>query len=270
VRPAESAARHRVLGPHLPDHHDAVACASGVHASAPTTSAPAHGKSTTVNLSLASAIGLAGALLAFVSTLPQAAKLMRMRSAAGVSVAALANSTISGLAWTAFGVLEHDAWVALTALVAVPATAAAAGLAWFRGGSRERLWMPCAWALTLLTAIAVSTWTGTGPLTLMLGCSISLLVAPAAATAWRSPDISAVAASAWLLMLVEALLTGAYGALAGIDANLLYAAVASLGSLAVLTRLAIPTHVHARLFPHPVVVTDLPAPYAQETFELAS
>ena len=69
-----------------------------------------------MNLSLASAVGLAGALLAFATTLPQAAKLMRLRSAAGVSVAALANSTVSGLAWTAFGVLEHDAWVALTAV----------------------------------------------------------------------------------------------------------------------------------------------------------
>ena len=85
-----------------------------------------------MNISLASAVGLAGALLAFACTLPQAAKLTRMHTAAGVSVAALANSTISGLAWTAFGVLEHDTWVALTAIVAVPATAAAAGLAWFR------------------------------------------------------------------------------------------------------------------------------------------
>jgi uncharacterized protein with PQ loop repeat len=217
----------------------------------------AHGKSTTVNLSLASAIGLAGALLAFASTLPQAAKLVRMRSAAGVSVAALTNSTISGLAWTAFGLLEHDAWVAVTAIVAVPATAAAAGLAWFRGGSRDRLWMPFAWSLALVVAISASTWTGTGPLTLLLGCSISLLVAPAAITAWRSPDVSAVAASAWLMMLLEALLTGAYGALAGIDANLLYAAVAITGSVVILGRIALPTRMHARLF-------------APESFQLAS
>jgi uncharacterized protein with PQ loop repeat len=231
---------------------------------------PAHGKSTTVNLSLASAVGLAGALLAFLSTLPQAAKLMRTYSASGVSVAALANSTVSGLAWTAFGVLEQDAWVAVTALVAVPATAAAAGLAWARGGSRDRLWMPVAWALTLIVAVSASTWTGLGPLTLLLGGSISLLVTPAAVTAWRSPDVSAVAASAWLLMLAEALLTGAYGVLADIDANMLYAAVASAGSFAILARIAIPTRVHARLFPHPAVVTELPDPYVQQTFELAS
>lgn len=217
-----------------------------------------------MNLSLASAIGLAGALLAFATTLPQAAKLLRTHSAAGVSVAALTNSTISGLAWTAFGMLEHDAWVAVTAIVAVPATAAAAGLAWFRGGARDRLWMPFAWSLMLVVAITASSWIGTGPLTLLLGCSISLLVAPAAITAWRSPDVSAVAASAWLIMLLEALLTGAYGALAGIDANLLYAAVAITGSVAILTRIALPTRMHARLFPAAV------EPFGRETFQLAS
>lgn len=217
-----------------------------------------------MNLSLASAIGLAGALLAFATTLPQAAKLLRTHSAAGVSVAALTNSTISGLAWTAFGMLEHDAWVAVTAIVAVPATAAAAGLAWFRGGARDRLWMPFAWSLMLVVAITASSWIGTGPLTLLLGCSISLLVAPAAITAWRSPDVSAVAASAWLMMLLEALLTGAYGALAGIDANLLYAAVAITGSVAILTRIALPTRMHARLFPAAV------EPFGRETFQLAS
>ncbi len=223
-----------------------------------------------MNISLASAVGLAGALLAFACTLPQAAKLTRMHTAAGVSVAALANSTISGLAWTAFGVLEHDTWVALTAIVAVPATAAAAGLAWFRGGSRERLWMPFAWSLALVVAISASTWTGTGPLTLLLGCSISLLVTPAAVTAWRSPDVSAIAASAWLMMLAEALLTGVYGVLAGIDANMLYAAVAITGSIAILTRIALPSHVHARLFPHPTGSADLPEPFARESFQLAS
>ena len=223
-----------------------------------------------MNLSLASAVGLAGALLAFTSTLPQAAKLRRLHSAAGVSVAALANSTISGLAWTAFGVLEHDAWVAVTAVVAVPATAAAAGLAWFRGGSRDRLWMPFAWALTLVVAISMSTWTGVGPLTLLLGCSISLLVAPAAVTAWRSADVSAVAASAWLMMLVEALLTGMYGALAGIGANLLYAAVAITGCVIILSRIALPTGMHARLFPPTAAVAELPEPLVRETFQLAS
>jgi uncharacterized protein with PQ loop repeat len=221
-----------------------------------------------VNISLASAVGLAGALLAFACTVPQAAKLLRMTSASGVSVAALANSTVSGLAWTAFGVLEHDTWVALTAIVAVPATAAAAALAWFRGGSRDRLWMPAVWASTLVVVMAASSWIGTGPVTLLLGGSIALLVTPAAIPAWRSHDVSAVATSAWLLMLVEALITGVYGALADIDANMLYAVVAATGSLAILFRVALPPHVHARLIPP--TATDHPDPIERESFQLQS
>lgn len=223
-----------------------------------------------MNLSLATAVGLAGALFAFACTVPQAAKLMRMGSAAGVSVAALANSTISGLAWTTFGVVERDVWVALPALLTVPTTAAAMGLAWIRGGSPERLWLPVAWAVTLVAAAASSPWVGSDPITVVLGCSIALMVTPAAITAWRSHDVSALAASAWLLLLGEALLAGAYGALADIDANLLYAVVGTAGSVAVLTRLALPTHVHARLVPHPTAIAQQPEPVARESFELAS
>lgn len=222
-----------------------------------------------MNLSLATAIGLAGALLAFASTLPQAAKLVRLRAAAGVSIAALANSTTSGLAWTAFGVAERDVWVALPALLTVPATAAAMGIAWFRGGSRDRLWLPLVWALALVAAAASSAWVGHGPLTVVLGGSIALMVAPAAITAWRSHDVSALAASAWILLIAEALLAGAYGALAGIDANLLYAVVAIAGSVAVLTRIALPPHLHARLVPLPAPVVERPEPLGRDSFELA-
>ena len=48
-------------------------------------------------------------------------------------------------------------------------------------------------------------------------------------------------------MIVDALLAGAYGVLADVNANLIYAAVATIGSLAILLRIGIPAHVHARL-----------------------
>jgi uncharacterized protein with PQ loop repeat len=227
-----------------------------------------------VNLTLATAVGLAGALLAFACTVPQAARLMRMRTAAGVSVAALASSTSSGLAWTVFGVVRHDVWIALPALLALPATAAALVLAWLRGGSRDRLWLPVAWAITLLVVGASSAWVGDGPITVVLGCSIALMVTPAAVTAWRSPDVSALAPSAWLLLVVDGLIAGAYGVLAGVEANLLYAAVAIVGAVAVLIRIALPAHVHARLVPTVVdlgePLADLGEPLARERYELAS
>lgn len=204
-----------------------------------------------MNLTLATLVGLAGTLLAAGYTVPQFRKLRRMSTAAGVSVAALASSTISGVAWTVFGVLEHDVWIALPAAVAVPATAGALVLAWLRGGSRERLWLPAVWATTVSLAGLSALWVGPAPATVALGFSVALLVTPAALTAWRSPDVSAIAVSAWALLILDALLAGAYGVLADVDANLIYAAVATIGSLAVLVRISIPAHVHARLVPLP-------------------
>jgi uncharacterized protein with PQ loop repeat len=200
-----------------------------------------------VTITLATLVGLAGTLLAAGYTVPQFRKLRRMRSAAGVSVAALANSTVSGVAWTVFGVLEHEVWVALPAAVAVPATAGAVVLAWFRGGSRDRLWVTGVWTVVVTLAGLSALWVGPGPATVVLGGSVALLVTPAALTAWRSHDVTAIAASAWALMILDALLAGAYGVLADVDANLIYAVVATTGSLVILLRIGIPAHVHARL-----------------------
>jgi uncharacterized protein with PQ loop repeat len=204
-----------------------------------------------VTITLATAVGLAGTILAFAYTVPQLRKLIRLRSAAGVSVASLANSTISGVAWTAYGVVEHEIWVTLPAFFALPATAGALVLAWFRGGSRDRLWLPVAWLATITTATALVPVVGALPITVLLGCSVALMIAPAAITAWRSHDVSAIAASAWAMLIVDAVLAGAYGLMADVDANLLYAAVATTGSLVILARVGMPAHVHARLVPLP-------------------
>lgn len=218
-----------------------VACAS--HAAAVVC---VQNRKQPVNISLATVVGLAGTLLAFAYTVPQMRKLARTETAAGVSVAALANSTVSGTAWTIYGVVEHEVWVILPALLSLPGTAGALVLAWARGGNRDRLWLPVAWAGTIAALTALVPLLGSRPIIVALGCSITLMVAPAAATAWRSPDVSAVAASAWAMLIVDAMLAGAYGVLADIDANLIYALVATSGAALILARLAVPPHVHAR------------------------
>lgn len=210
-----------------------------------------------MSLTLAGAVGLVGTLLAFGYTVPQLQKLRRMGTATGVSIAALASSTVSGVAWTVFGVVERDPWIALPAAVSVPATVGALVLAWTRGGSRERLWVPAAWAVVVVLAGASTSWLGPTVATVVLGCSVALLVTPAALTAWRSPDVAAIAASGWVVLILDALLAGAYGVLADVDANLIYAAVATVGSLAVLLRIAVPGHVHARLVGLPAVGPDV-------------
>lgn len=204
-----------------------------------------------MNITIATVLGLAATLLAFACTVPQLAKLMRGRSAAGISVAALANSTISGIAWTVFGLAEGEVWVALPAFVALPATAGALVLAWRDGGSRARMWLPVVWLAVILTAAAVVPLAGMVPITVVLGCSVALLITPAAITAWRSHDVSGIAASGWVILVFDALLCGAYGVIAGVDANVLYAITATVGAVAILTRISLPAHVHARIVPLP-------------------
>ncbi len=200
-------------------------------------------------MDLSTVIGASSVVFAFACTVPQLLKLRRVRTAAGVSIAALANSTISGAAWTTYGIAHHAVWVALPSLVGIPATAAAVVIAWRRGAARSRLWLPVAWAAVLGTAAAAGPWVGSTPLTVALGFSIALMIAPAAITAWRSHDVSALAANAWGLLIADALLAGTYGYVAHVAANLLYATVATAGSLLILTRLAIPTYVHELLVP---------------------
>lgn len=204
-----------------------------------------------MNVSLATAIGLAGSILAFAYTVPQMRKLASTESAAGVSVAALANSTISGTAWTIFGVAEHQVWVVLPAALSLPGTLGALALAWRRGGDRDRLWLPVLWAAVIVVVTALVPLVGSGPIVVVLGCSVALLVGPAAVTAWRSHDVSAIAASAWAMLIVDAAVAGAYGLLADVAANVIFALVAATGAVLILTRLAVPPHVHARLVPLP-------------------
>ena len=209
-------------------------------------------------MDISTVVGASSVVFAFACTVPQLLKLRRVSGAAGVSIASLANSTISGAAWTTYGVAHQEVWVALPSLVGMPATAAALVIAWRRGAARTRLWLPVAWAAVLATTAVAGPWVGSTPLTVALGFSIALMIIPAAITAWRSHDVSALAANAWGMLIADALLAGTYGYVADVAANLLYAAVAVTGSLVILTRLAIPAYVHQLLVPHPPVHADLP------------
>jgi uncharacterized protein with PQ loop repeat len=191
-----------------------------------------------LSLSLSSLIGAVGTVLAFLTVVPQARKLQQTTSAAGVSIAGLANSIVSGFGWTYFGLVQHDIWVALPAAVTVPPAMYASLRAYGGGGNRERLWLPLLWAAVVATSAVSGRWLGDGPLTLTLGFSIAFMIGPAAWTVWTSADLTAVSKSAWYWLIAEAGLTGTYGYLAKVDANLLYAAVAIAGSLFILGRVA--------------------------------
>lgn len=213
-------------------------------------------------MNFAALIGAVSVLFAFICTIPQLVKLRGLDTAAGISVAALANSTVSGIAWTAYAVQRHELWVGLSAVVGLPATIATLVIAWRRGASRSRMWMPVAWTVLLAAAAGASRWVGSAPLTALLGFSIALMIVPAAVTAWRSHDVSALAANAWVLLITDALIAGTYGVAAHVTANVLYAAVAIAGSVAILVRLALPAHVHVKIVP--AVARELPCPVAEQ------
>ena len=191
-----------------------------------------------MHLSPASWIGLLGTVLAFLSVVPQAHKLRGSVSAAGVSIAGLANAAVSGLGWTYFGFVRHDVWVALPAAVTVPPAIYAGLHAARRGGDRQRLWLPVAWAGVLVAAALSAQWLGEAPLSMVLGFSIVFMVGPAAWTVWTSSDVSAISRSAWYWLMAEATATGTYGVVAQVGANLLYAAVAITGAVLIVARVA--------------------------------
>jgi uncharacterized protein with PQ loop repeat len=185
---------------------------------------------------LTAVAGALTALLALAFGLPQYLHVRRTRSVAGISLPSIANSLVSTSAWLAYGVWLGDVWVTLTSLVGLPALGAAGWVALRHGASRSGMWVPAVWAGILGAAVLVTPVLPTAFAT-VLGASVLWYVTPAALTAWRSSDISGIAAGTWLLLLADGAVAGLYGVLADVPAYLVYAATAALGALAVLARL---------------------------------
>jgi uncharacterized protein with PQ loop repeat len=189
---------------------------------------------------LAAVVGLASVVFAVACVLPQLLRLRKTGAADGVSLPAMANSFVSGVAWTAFGLGLHDPWVTVTSLAGLPPLAVSLVLGWRAGAVRSGLWVPALWAAVLTVVAVLAPLSGPRPLTALLGCSIAWMVVPATVTAWRSTDVSGIAPTSWMLLAADGLVGGAYGLVAGIAANVVYACVAGAGAVAVLGRLAWP------------------------------
>jgi uncharacterized protein with PQ loop repeat len=185
---------------------------------------------------LTAVTGALTALLALSFGVPQFLHVRRTRSVAGISLPSITNSLVSTTAWLAYGVWLGDVWVTVTSIVGLPALAAAGWVALRHGASRRGMWVPALWSATLLLALLVTPVLPTAFAT-VLGASVLWYVTPAALTAWRSADVSGIAAGTWLLLLADGLVAGAYGVLADVPAYLVYAVTAALGAMAVLARL---------------------------------
>jgi uncharacterized protein with PQ loop repeat len=199
-------------------------------------------------LSVTDLLGVASVVIAFWFAVPQLVRLRRTGSAAGLSVESLANSTVSLVAWTGYGVAHASGWVVASSLVGLPAIVATLGIA-VRGGLRLRPLLPAVWTGLLLLTAGADLLAGTTALDVVLGCSILWFVAPAAVTAWRSSDVSGIAWQTWGLLALEGLVFGVYGLVADVGADRVYGIAALVGTGAIASRLALGTRVTAPASP---------------------
>lgn len=181
--------------------------------------------------------GVVMVTLAALYSLPQWLRVRRTGSVEGVSLAATTNAFISCVAWVLYAVNLGDVAVLLTCLAALPSLGATTWILVRNDATREGMLTTWVWTAALVVAGLVAQWS-VAPIELLLGASIAWYVAPAAWLAWRSADVSGIAAGAWLVLLADAVVWLLYSLLSGIPAGILYAVIAGTGSLAVLARLA--------------------------------
>lgn len=181
--------------------------------------------------------GTAMVALASLYALPQWLRVRRTRSVEGVSLAATSNAFISCTAWVVYALALGDVWVLLTCVAALPSLGATTWILVRNHASREGMATTWIWTGALVAAAALAPWT-TAPIDLLLGASILWYVAPAGVMAWRSADVSGIAAGAWWVLLADAGLWLLYSLLTGIVTGVLYAVFAGGGALVVLARLA--------------------------------
>jgi uncharacterized protein with PQ loop repeat len=185
---------------------------------------------------LTAVVGALTTALALAFGVPQFLRVRRTGSVAGVSLPSITNTLVSTSAWLVYGLHLRDVWVTAMSVAGIPALLATFVVMLRAGGDRAGMWLPVSWAAMLATTAVLTPW-APGAFPTVLGCSVLWYVTPAAVTAWRSPDVSGLASGTWWLLVVEGLLAGAYGVLADVPASVVYAVVAGLGAVVVLTRI---------------------------------
>jgi uncharacterized protein with PQ loop repeat len=160
-------------------------------------------------VTLADTAVIVATILAVGSLVPQAARLLRTRDIAGVSVLWTALGTVTNLAWFAYA-LARGLWAG------VPATLATAcfygflfvTLVRFGGRARAAALGGIAWAVLLAGVTLIGGWSALGA---VLGVSYAIQVAPSLWTAWRTYAPTGIAPGTWVLFLVQVILWGYYG-----------------------------------------------------------
>jgi uncharacterized protein with PQ loop repeat len=185
------------------------------------------------------ALGATTVGLALMFALPQLVRLIRTGSGAGLSLTALGNSSVSTVAWLAYGWHVGDPWVVASTSAYAPALAVTIWYARRAGATRSAPWLPLVWIGLLGGSLAVDAVAGTPLFAFVLGGSTLWMVGPTIHTVWTTDDVSGVAPITWWVLLVEGFVFLAYGLAAGLLATVVYAVVCLVGSSGVLSRLAV-------------------------------
>ena len=189
---------------------------------------------------LASTAAIAGTVLAVLALVPQMLKLYRTGLVDGVSPTWAAFGIVTNVAWTAY-LAQEGLWLTVpaTALVSVAYTMTFVLL--IRSGVEmsTAVVAGAVWGATLAGVAAIGGWPALG---IVLGLSYAVQATPSVWAAYRTPAPRGIAPGTWAIALAEGLLWGYYGWWYTDVPLMLFAVVATAGSVAMLARYGATRH----------------------------
>ena len=186
------------------------------------------------------------AMSGLVVTVPQMVRVIRTKSAAGVSLPGWVNWCISYTAWTVYLAQTGQVPLFLGILgeTVVCATSTAVILRNARSYRDRAWWSTVLWFVTITTALVAYRLGFPLMISTLLSVSPVWVYGPSAWKAWRSSDVSGIAAGTWLLALTGALTFAIAGHVNSVTVT--NGAVSGTLSLVILARLWVGDRYRAR------------------------
>jgi uncharacterized protein with PQ loop repeat len=183
---------------------------------------------------IADTAAVTATLLAFVTLIPQVAKLARTKNAEGVSTTWAVLGAVSNAAWAAY-LVSQRLWLAVpsTAVMAVFYVVTVGLIGWTGRPVLRPLSVGALWASVLTVVGVVGGWAGLG---ILLGVSFGVQATPSLWTAFRTWAPSGISPGTWQLTLIEGLLWLVYGAAYTDQAIVLFGILSSVASALMVAR----------------------------------
>ncbi len=170
---------------------------------------------------LESALTGVAVVLALAQPVPQVVRLLRTGSVAGVSGPTTWLGFVVNAGWLAYGIGQGLLPVAVLSTAYVVGYGCI-GVLLVRGGTRTGLAPSLLAAVGLVGLAAVAGWTALGT---VLAVAVGVQFTPQVVHAWRSADLTALAAGTYWVCALDGAIWGGYGTLVGDVPLQLYGAV---------------------------------------------